>query len=343
MHLETLKNLTGLPGVSGSEERLSQFLREHLEAHGYVVEMDPLGSLLVHIPGDGPRLLLDAHMDEVGMMVQYLEPNGFVRFIPIGGLSATMLYGQPVVIWGKEPVAGIIATLPPHLNGKDEALDINELFIDTGIPNLAEGGIVTMGDAITFAHYWHDDAYTIQTKALDNRLGVFVLLEILTALHGERLPFDLWAVFSAQEETGLKGASVLARRIRPDLSVVLEGTVANDLPGVPNHRRLACLGAGAEIRLSDSRFISDRQLALHLVKVAQKNGISHQIVVKKVGGTNAAAYQSDGIGSQAAALSVPVRYLHSAVGMARKSDIEAAIALISAFLKESFGGLLCRA
>lgn len=333
MNIEFLKRLTGLPAVSGDEGQLAQVLIEYFESLGLSAEKDCLGNLVVHLPGNGPRLLLDAHMDEVGMMVQYIEPNGFVRFIPVGGLSPLALYGQPVVIWGKEAVCGIIGSMPPHLNGKDEAVTMDELFIDTGIPNLMNTGLVSPGDFITFAHYWHENAFTVQTKALDNRLGVFVLTEVLRALKGEALTFDLWVVVSVQEEMGLKGASVLARRIKPDIAVVLEGTVANDLPSVPGYKRLACLGAGVEIRLSDSRFIADRQLAESIVKLAQQQDISHQIVVKKVGGTNAAAYQVDGVGSRAAALSVPVRYIHSAVGMAMKSDIEAAVALVSAFLK----------
>ncbi len=333
MDIEFLKKLTGLPAVSGDEGHLAQVLAEHFKSMGLPAEKDCLGNLVIHLPRNGPRLLLDVHMDEVGMMVQYLEPNGFVRFIPVGGLSSSALCGQPVVIWGKEPVCGIIGSMPPHLNGKDEAVTMEELFIDTGIPNLIDSGLVNPGDFITFAHYWHENALTIQTKALDNRLGVFVLMEALRALKGEAIAFDLWAVVSVQEEMGLKGASALSRRIKPDIVVVLEGTVANDLPGVPGYKRLACLGVGVEIRLSDSRFIADRQLAVSLVNLAQQHGIPHQIVVKKVGGTNAAAYQVDGVGSRAAALSVPVRYIHSAVGMAMKQDIDAAISLVSALLK----------
>lgn len=336
MDIEFLKKLTELPGVSGDEAYLGQVLIERFKSMGISVEKDCLGNLVAHLPGNGPRLLLDAHMDEVGMMVQYLEPHGFVRFIPVGGLSPLVLYGQPVVIWGKEPLCGIIGSMPPHLNGKDEAVTMEELFIDTGIPNLIEIGLVSPGDSITFAHYWHENALTVQTKALDNRLGVFVLMEVLRALKNEALAFDLWAVVSVQEEMGLKGASILARRIKPDIAVVLEGTVANDLPNVPGYKRLACLGAGVEIRLSDSRFIADRQLAIDLAKLAQQHGISHQIVVKRVGGTNAAAYQVDGVGSRAVALSVPVRYIHSPVGMAMKQDISAAISLVSVFLKSGF-------
>lgn len=333
MDIELLKRLTALPGISGDEGPIVRVLAEHLQSLGLSAEKDCLGNLVVHIPGNGPRLLLDAHMDEVGMMVQYLEPDGFVRFIPVGGLSPVALCGQPVVIWGKEAVCGIIGSMPPHLNGQNEAVTMEELFIDTGIPDLMNTGLVSPGDSITFAHYWHENALTVQTKALDDRVGVFVLLEVLAALKKETLAFDLWAVVSVQEEMGLKGASALSRRIKPDIAVVLEGTVANDLPGVPGYKRLACLGAGVEIRLSDSRFIADRQLAMNLAKLAQNAGIPHQIIVKKVGGTNAASYQVDGVGSRAAALSVPVRYIHSAVGMAMKQDIASAIALVSAFLK----------
>lgn len=335
MDFDLLRRLTELPGVSGNEGRVAQFIADYMGSLGWKPDQDPLGNLIVHIPGDGPRLLLDAHMDEVGMMVQYLEPNGFVRFIPVGGLSAPMLYGQPVVIWGKEPVAGIIGAMPPHINGKEDTVSMDELFIDTGIPNLMESGVVGLGDPITFAYYWYENALTVQTKALDDRVGVFVILEVLKSLKGVSIPFDLWIVVSAQEETGLKGASVLARRIKPDVSLVLEGTVANDLPGVPGHKKLASLGSGVEIRLSDSRFIADRRLSLHLVQLAKDNGISHQVIVKKVGGTNAASYQVDGIGSQSAALSVPVRYIHSPVGMAMKRDIEAAIELVSVFVRSA--------
>jgi len=273
----------------------------------------------------------------VGLMVQWIDPStGLIRFVTAGGVDPRVLYGQPVTIHGTVPARGVVGAAPPHIqkdeNGmKDRVPPVEDLFIDTGLPADQVTAAVRPGDPVTFLPNWHADGSTVQAKALDDRVGLFVMIETIKKI--SRPACDLYLVASVQEEAGLKGAGPVARRLAPDMAIAIEGTVANDLPGIPPHKALARLGNGPEIRLCDGRFIADRALSLFLVRCAEEAGIPCQVMVKKAGGTNASAYQNEGIGARAAAISVPVRYLHSPVGIARIKDIENAMFLLGEFLR----------
>lgn len=338
MDFDLLKRLVEAPGVSGQEDKVREIVIDALCGPGFERETDPLGNLVIHVPGSGPKVLLDAHMDEVGFLVQSVDlATGFIRFVTAGGVDPRVAYGQPVLVWGREPLRGAIGAVPPHLiSGKNGDMDrvppVEDLFIDTGLPAERICACVSPGDQITFLSNWHLDPDAVHGKALDDRIGLFVMIE--AALRASRdVACDLYLAASVQEEAGLRGAGPLTRRIRPDIAIAIEGTVANDLPGVPHHKTLARLGEGPEIRLSDGRFIADRAISSFLVRCAQDAGIPHQVVVKKVGGTNAAAYQVEGTGARATALSVPVRYIHSPVSVARRADIENTVTLLVEFLR----------
>ncbi len=333
MNTDLLKDLTHTPGISGQEELVRALIKKVLLDLTFSVTIDPMGNLIGHLPGKGPKLLIDAHMDEVGMMVQHIHEEGFIRFICIGGIDHETLHGQPVIIWGSEgSIPGVIGAPPPHItnherDGKGPGTEPGSLFIDTGLSGMEVKERIAIGDQITFQAPWYDDGHVIQAKALDDRLGLFVMLEALSPF--KEVPCDLYVVASVQEEIGLRGAAPVARRIKPDLAISIEGTVANDLPGVPPERRLCRLGAGPEIRLSDGRFLAHRRWSEFIATIARESGIDHQIMVKKIGGTNAAALQNAGTGAQSAVISVPVRYIHGPLGIARHDDIMASIKLLN--------------
>lgn len=346
LDLELLHALVTAAGPAGMEGQVAEVIRSHpvaQEAAG--VEEDLLGNLILDLGGSGPVLLIDAHMDEVGFMVRLVDSAGFIRVIPLGGMDAQTASGQRVIIHSGSgiKVPGIIGHLPPHVSSEDgggKPGRISDLYIDTGLEPGQVKDLVSPGDTVVFPDVWEVSGSSVMARALDDRVGLFVILEALKRLKGKRWQpkdYRLYVSFTVQEENGLKGAGPVAERIRPVAALAVEGTVANDVPGVSEDRVLARLGHGPEIRLSDGRFLADRRLCRFLADTAWQAGIRHQIVVKEVGGTNAGMFQVRALGCMAGALSVPVRYIHAPCGIARLSDIEGAVQLLAAFLEEARG------
>jgi endoglucanase len=335
MDFDLLKKLTDAPGIPGREEAVGDIIKTQLLDITKDISIDGMGNIIARVPGKGPKLLIDAHMDEVGLMAQYIDPQGFIRFVPVGGIDPKTMLSSTVNVWTCEgPLRGVICSMPPHLKKSDagNGVSFEELFIDLGLPADKSKEKVMPGDPVTFTNQWHENPYSVQAKSLDDRLGIFVMLEAMKNL--TKTGCELYLCASVQEEMGLRGAGPIARKIEPDIVIALEGTVANDLPGVPPHKTLACLGKGPEIRLCDAKFVAHRKLCDFLIGIASRQGIPFQVVVKKAGATNAASFQVDGIGAKAAAVSVPVRYIHSGTGIAWKDDIKNTVRLLKAFLKE---------
>ncbi len=329
MRLEFLKRLCEAPGVPGAEEPVRELFQAEVAALVDEIKTDALGNLLLHKKGTGPRVLLDAHLDEVGFMVAGFE-GPFLRVVPLGGMESRLVYGQRLLVWGRRKVTAVVASRPPHLGKEEKAPAIEEMLLDTGLPESELRGVVAVGDPVTFPPFFEETSEAVWAKALDDRVGLFVMAEALKRANPR---VDLYLSASVQEETGLRGAQALAQALAVEVVVALEGTLASDLPGTPAHERLACCGQGPELRLSDARFLADRHLTLGLAALAEKHQIPHQVVVKKKGGTNASVLQVAGGAVRAAALSVPVRYLHAPVSLAYKKDIAAAIELVVAFLE----------
>ncbi len=332
-----LIELSDTPGIPGDEGKIREIVLRELKDLADEVKTDPLGNLIIHIKGEGPKLLLDAHMDEVGFMVSKIDEDGFIRVVPVGGIPPEHAYGERVVIWGKEPVYGVFGSVPPHVRkGEDKKLpDLDEMFVDTGLEPETVKKLIKIGDSVTFDTKAVEQKEAILGKAFDDRVGVFVMIE--AARRASKRSVDLYLLAAAEEEAGLRGARTAAFGIEPDLAVALEGTVALDTPGVPFHRKLAEVGKGPEIRLSDRAFVASRAWVNFISSLAEKRGIPYQLIVKRVGATDAAAIQTSREGVHATAISVPVRYIHSANSIVRKSDVEATISLITAIIEE--GGL----
>ncbi len=338
MDFSFLVQLTEAPGVSGHEARVRRLVSERITRLSAEVIVDPMGNLIARIPGQGPRVALVAHMDEVGFLVSKIEPGGFLRVMPAGGVDPRVFWAQKVIVHGRKEIAGVVGSVPPHLKPEGEAekvTPIEECFIDLGLPPSEVADLIRIGDPVTFATQGWETETAFFGKALDDRVGLFVMLE--AAQRVKRTDCDLFLVASTQEEYGLRGAGPAVYAVKPEIALALEGTVASDTPGLklPANVTPTTQGRGPEIRLMDKRMISDRGLADFLVQVAHEASIPHQLIVKKTGSTDAAAAQVTAEGVRVCALSVPVRYIHGPVGMVLKSDVEETIALVSVFLERA--------
>jgi putative aminopeptidase FrvX len=341
MEFSLLTRLTETPGISGREERVRNLVAEQLSGITDETGSDAMGNLIGHIPGKGPRVALIAHMDEIGFMVSKIETDGFIRVMPVGGVDQQVFWAQKVIVHSRKDLPGVVGSVPPHLQKKADGMEnkgtpsIEEGFLDLGLPPEIILDLVKVGDPVTFAtRSWENEA-SFFAKALDDRVGLFVMLEAVK--QSEKIDCDLFLIASTQEEYGLRGAGPAVYSVAPQIAIALEGTVASDTPNLklPANTIPTALGEGPEIRLTDKRMLSDRQLADFLVLCAEEAGIHHQVVVKNTGATDAAAGQISAAGVRSCAMSVPTRYIHAPISVARKADISGTTALVAEFLKRA--------
>jgi putative aminopeptidase FrvX len=335
MQIDLLKRLCEAPGLPGAEEAVKEIVISSLKEFTDEITIDTLGNTIAHIPGHGPRLILDAHTDEVGFMVKHIDQRGFLHVSPLGGIDTKVFYGQRLVIWGKKPLIGMVAALPPHISktsGEKEAPEVEDCIVDLGLTADKVFDLVQIGDVVSYFSPFVETEDAVISKAIDDRVGLFVILEALK--RRPKISCDLYVSATVQEEVGLRGANVIVPVYEPDFAIAIEGTVSNDLPGVPDHKTLAKVGRGPEIRLSDRYLVAHRALSFFIREVAERRNIPHQITVKKAGSTNATAMQVTGKGTRVGVISVPVRYLHSPSCLAYKNDIEETIELTTAILEE---------
>ena len=331
-------------GPTGCEEPVARLIREELQNTRAELTSDRMGNLVAHLPGPAGalRVMLSAHMDEVGFMITDIEEKGFLRFFRLGGIDPRVLAGRLVNVGdGEKTVPGIIAALGIHFTTKEDRKkvpDVDDLFIDIGVGSREEAEkLVAIGDFAAFdspfAAFGQNDGW-LKGKALDDRAGCAVLIEALRAVEKAGLPLDLYFCFTVREEIGLSGAAVTAHRIAPDFSFVIETTAIADLPGVPDARQVADVGKGGVLSLLDNGTIYDRDLVNFALATGQKNGIPVQVKRYVSGGNDAKHIQRSGSGVRCMALSAPTRYLHAPVSVAALSDITAIRDLLTAMLTE---------
>jgi endoglucanase len=332
--LALLERLCNACAVSGDEGEVRKIVLEEVRPHAEQVTVDALGNVLVSKTGQGEnrlRVMLAAHMDEVGFMLTADDEEGIFRFDTVGGLDAAQLVGKPVTI-GKEHVPGVIGARPIHLATREELtqkITLESLRIDVGPGN---GGKAHIGDRATFATLFARLGPSLRAKALDDRFGV---ASLITLVQQPPPNIDLLAAFTVQEEVGLRGARVAAYSFDPQVAFALDCTPANDLPPwdtdegrIENTRYNTRLGGGPAIYLADSSTLSDPRLARHLVQTAEALGIPYQLRQPGGGGTDAGAIHKQRLGIPSISLSVPGRYLHTAAGIARLDDWKNTFALI---------------
>ena len=332
--LERLKTLSELYGVSGNETRVRAYLRKQAEPYADDITVDSIGNLYVHKCGEGPRVMLAAHMDEVGMIVRDITESGTLLY-DAGGIDPRVAVSKRVAI-GPNDVPGVIGAKAIHLQSPEErkrVLKHTDLYVDIGAKDRADAEkLVGRGDYISFTtKFSHFGEGLVRGKALDDRVGCAILLELLRGSY----QCDLWAVFTVQEELGLRGATVTAARVQPDVALILEGTTANDMAETPSHRSVTTVGTGAAISFMDGRTIVPEKMVATLRGAAMREGIPWQMRKGTAGGTDAGAIHRSLAGVVCGGISVPCRYIHSPVSVASVADIEAAYRLAATFLQQN--------
>lgn len=321
-----LKTLTGLAGVSGREHDVREYLKTLLAPYADEMRTDALGNLIVLKKGtSGKKMMLCAHTDEVGLMIHHVDDRGFARFITVGGIDPRTLPAQRVRVQTRNgELIGVIGVKPAHITteaDRGRALGVKELFIDLGLPAEEARKRVEAGDwAVLDREYVEFGDERISAKALDNRVGVFVLAELIRAL---KQPFyDVYAVFTVQEEVGLRGAQTAAYGIDADIALCLDTTGAADIPAVAPQDYITVLGAGAGITAIDARTITPLWLFEALKQICDKNNILRQVRVAPRGGNDAGVVHLSKTGVPTCALSIPTRNIHSNVEVISKRDTE---------------------
>jgi endoglucanase len=342
MGVDLLRELCETPGVSGREERLRAIVRRELTPLVDEVRVDALGNLLAVKRGGGAgKLMIAAHMDEIGFLVSFIDDQGFLRLQPIGGHDPRNMVGQRVLVSGGTDLPGVLypARKPPHLLSAEErekAPKLEEFFVDLGLPVEEVRRQVQVGAMVTMAREFREVGETVSCKAMDNRLALYILIEALRRVG--RHSMSVYAAATTQEEVGLRGATTSAFGVDPDLGLALDVTIAADLPGMPDYERVTTLGGGTAIKIMDSASISHPGVVAFLRELAERRGIPYQMEILPRGGTDAAALQRARSGVPVATISTPCRYVHSPVEMVHRKDVEAGIALTAAFIEEAHRG-----
>jgi len=331
---EWLAELCDLPGVSGDEGRVRDRVWERVRPLAQEAWIDPLGSLVLTWnwrSGAGPRLVLAAHLDEVGLIVTGITPEGLLCFECVGGIDARILPGCPLRV-GRRGIPGTVALPPIHLtphDRRDRAADVEDLRIDIGADGTEQAQrVVSPGDRAVFASRAAPLGRLFKAKALDDRAGVVAIVAALEALPRPQLP--LAVAFTVQEEIGTRGAAAVAESLGADAAVILETTTAADLPEVTGRRRVTRLGAGPALTAQDAGMIAGRSWTATLARAALEAGIPFQWKEAAAGGTDGARFQGEA--AEVAVVSLPCRYLHAPCSAMDPGDLDAEARLLWVWL-----------
>ena len=345
MNLDTytlLKDLTGADAPSGYEKEAREVLAGYLKAAGEL-STDKLGSLICRQQGSAvaPKIMLAAHMDEIGFMVKNITSGGFIKFLPLGGWFSQVLPAKRVKVkTARGPIPGVIGSKPPHLmtaGDQKKPLAMEDLFIDIGAGSRkeAERFGVRPGDPIVpvFEFTVLKNPDLLAGKAFDNRAGCAVLTKVLHKLKKEKHPNTVYGTATVQEEVGLRGAHTAAFEVAPDAAIILECRIANDFPGVDAQDIYSRMGKGPQITFHDPGMIPNRKFRDLVVKTAKEENIPCQIYAVNTGGTDAGVVHKSRSGVPSIVIGVPVRYFHSHAGILRRSDFEQVVSLVTEVVK----------
>lgn len=336
---DLLAKICKTPGAPGFEQKVRALVIQELEGLVDEIQTDNMGNVYAIKKGTADkRVMIGAHMDEIGFIVTHIDDKGFIRFHTLGGFDPKTLTAQRVLIHGKKDIIGVMASKPIHVMTADErnkVAKLSDYFIDTGLTKEEVIENIKIGDPITREREYIEMGNCVNSKSLDNRLAVFILIETLKNLKGKTVPYDIYGVFTVQEEVGVRGANVSALKINPDFGFGLDTTIAFDLPGAAAHEMITKLGDGTAIKIMDASTICDYRMVDFMKQTADKHKIKWQPEILTAGGTDTAGIQrmTQG-GSIAGAISIPTRHLHQVIEMANKDDINGSIALLTACLTD---------
>ena len=327
--MELLKKLTQTFSPSGSEAKICEVIKNEVKPFTDDIWEDNLGNLIVHKKGNGKKILFSAHMDEIGVLVNYIEDNGFLRFSQIGGVMPHCALYQSVVF--ENGIRGTVAYEEKTNLKKD--FNLSKMYIDIGAKDANEAkSMVSIGDSAVFCGDFVANNDVITSKAMDNRVGVYILIKVLESL--KECKNDLYFVFSTQEELGCRGARAAANMISPDVALAVDVTDTGDTPEC--NRMAVKLGCGPCIKYMDNSIITHKLVNDAIKASADKVSVNLQHEVLTCGGTDAGAIHTTGVGVMTGAVSIPTRYIHTPRETVSFSDISGAIEVIKAFADYEF-------
>jgi len=338
--VEVLEKLSNTNGVTGREDQVRDLMKKYLKPYVDEVREDKLGNLIGFKKGknDAPTVMLAAHMDEVGLMIKNIKKKGFLQFTKIGGIDDRVLFAQTVVVHtDKGPLTGVVGSKPVHIQKDEErkkVIDADRLFIDIGAKDKEEAKKmgVQVGDVVSFdTKFAQLNNEVVLGKAFDDRVGCVIMVETMRRL--QNVDCNVYAVGTIQEEVGLRGATIAAFHIEPDLGIALDVSVAGDMPGVGEGEAPAKMGEGPVLTVADAGLITHPKVLRLLIDSAKQNKISYQLETGIRGATDAARIALSREGVPSGVVSVPARYIHSPAGTVNLDDVEKAVELVVAALE----------
>ncbi|NMB07991.1 MAG: M42 family metallopeptidase [Tissierellia bacterium] len=331
-----LKRLTEASGVSGNEKEVRDIIISEIKDFVDDLKVDKIGNIIAYKKGksNSKKLMVTAHMDEVGLMIIDIDDMGLLKFTTVGGIDKRILVSKPVLI-GKNKIPGVIGAKPIHLQKREEwknALNIEQLYIDIGVGGKSEAEkLVSIGDYVAFdSQYIEFGDNLVKAKALDNRVGCSLLIKLIQEIED----IEFYGVFTVMEEIGLVGAGPAAYTVDPDISIVLEGTLCYDIPKLDEHLIPTYLKKGPAISLVDRTTLFNKDFREKIVKIAIKNNIPYQFRKTSMGGNDSGKIHTTKEGSITATISVPCRNIHSPTSVMSKEDYDNTYKLLKSILLE---------
>ena len=342
MNLDLLKTLCETPGVPGNEERVRNLIKGEIDGLFDAVETDPMGSLLCRRDStakDPTKVMLLCHMDEIGFLVSYIDEKGFLYLQPVGGFDPRNLFSRRVLVCTDTgDLKGVMnpGGKPLHISSPEDRKkipEIGEFCVDLGMGKTAHD-VVKIGDMVVMDEPFIEIGDKVVSKALDNRIACWLGIEAIRRLGNKGRGVEIHVVFTTQEEVGLRGARTSAHRIQPDIGIGIDTTLACDTPGVPEKDATTIQGKGFGLHVRDSSFIADKALVKEIEQIAIAKNIPYQRTMLAAGGQDGAAAQQAAAGARAVGIVVGTRYIHTVTEMIHKSDLEAALDIIVAYLEQ---------
>jgi endoglucanase len=324
---ELIKKLVETYAPSGYEAPIREVVRAEIEAHADEIRVDPLGSLIARVGSGGPKIMLAAHMDEIGLIVTHIDENGFARFTSVGALFPITLPGSRVRFLNG--ASGVIGTdFPKKATDVKNTPSADRIFLDLGATSRSDCP-VQVGDVAAFERPFLDLGDRMVAKSFDDRAGVAVLIETMRTLAST--PNEIYFVFSVQEEVNVRGATAAAYSVDPEIGLAVDVTPCNDTP--KGRKRLMNLGGGPAVKVRDQSMLSDPRIVSWMVERAKEKKILHQIEILEIGSTDARAIQISRAGVLTGGIGIPARYVHTPSEMVDRRDLENSVRLLRALLE----------
>lgn len=344
MNEKLLRRLTEAHGVPGQEDAIRAIVRDELKGI-CELKVDQMGNLICLKKGSkkgAQKLMLAAHMDEIGFLVKFIDDSGFLRIQPLGGWDARQMASQRVFVHTRGGMLnGVLmaSQKPKHLLTPDELnkpVTTDSYFVDLGLSGKDAKKQVSQGDMVTMNRTLQRMGKLATCKCMDDRVAVYVMIEAMKAAKTHAV--DVYGVATVQEEIGLRGAAASGWAIQPDVCVAIDITLANDIPGIPEQDHITRLGEGTAIKIMDSSLICHPKVVAHFRKLAEKHKIKHQMEVLPMGGTDAGGVQRLHGGIPAFTLSIPTRYVHTVNETVHEDDVDASVELLRRYIEDAHNG-----